>query len=151
MRGAPSAIVLGLVVALASVEGAGGVVLCQNGKRFVLRSESCLRKETRVPLDAETLDGKSAAEMLAPLEERVQALEALVNGMNPGTTTTTLPRPARVTCSCTDLTTQSECVAQLDCINNMSGVMQACATACAAHGELVQGGFSCDNEDSSCQ
>ena len=154
MRTIPLVLLLGVIGSLLYAHRAEGVVLCQRGNRIVLRAEACLRREVRLPLDADTLKGKSADETLAPLEDRVRALETAVGGgiatSTTSSTTTTVARPGRVTCTCVDLTTQSGCVPQIDC-TMMYWVGRACQEiVCAGRGGAAMDG-SCDNEDPSCQ
>ena len=146
-------LVLGSILTVTFAGDAGAIVLCQQrGSRLVLRAETCLRKEVPVPLDADTLDGQTIDELLAPLEERIRALEALAVTTTTTTTTTstTLPGPGLVTCRCAD-GIQSACVPQIRC-SSYGEVGGACGgVVCLDHGGLTVGGeLRCDNDDPAC-
>ena len=160
MRTSPLLLALGLLLPFLSADGAGGVVLCQQkGNRFVLRAEQCAKREVQVPLDADTLGGKLAEDVLAPLEERLRALEELVASSTPTTTistSTTLPGPALVSCLCADLTTQSACAPQIDCTLMYQPSLFCVNVLCADHGGpggSSEGEFQlqCDKDAPVCQ
>jgi hypothetical protein len=89
MRATYSTLVFGLALGLATgspsflVRDANAVVVCQRGKRVKLRASTCRKKETRVGLDADTLQGLTPEQLTPGPQVTLEALKT-VDGAGSG-------------------------------------------------------------------